>query len=169
MTRVMGLDLSIAATGVALPSGQLVTIEPKGDGDRRLCQIRDALTYYVEQTRPDVAVIEQVPPSMRGGVITIVRLALVHGVAREVMARAGKPHVYVATTWLKKYATGGGGAKKQDMIDHARDAGAEPRDDNEADAFWCRAAGRHRYDGKPASMRHELAREALLTVNWPRL
>jgi Holliday junction resolvasome RuvABC endonuclease subunit len=171
MTRVMGLDLSIAATGIALPgiAGQLATIVPEGESDRRLCYIRDALEYYVEQTSPQVAVIEQVPPSMRGGAITIVRLALVHGVAREVLARAGVPHVYVVTSWLKKYATGSGGAKKQDMIDNARDAGYEPRDDNEADAFWCRAAGRHRYDGKTVGVRQALAADALLTVAWPRL
>lgn len=169
MVKVIGLDLSIVATGVCLPSGQMTTVKPPGDGDMRLAHIRDSLAYYIEAGRPDVAVIEEVPPSMRGGTITLVRLGMVHGIARELLARAGIPKVYIPATKLKKYATGGGGAQKQDMIDAAHDAGHEPRNADEADAFWCWAAGVHHYTGRPVSVKQGLSGELLKPIGWPDL
>lgn len=157
MTRVLGLDLSLDATGVALPSGQLDTILPRLEGDKRLVFIEEALDYYVRNTHPDVAVIEKVPESLRGGFVTVVRLGAVHGVARLVLARHGVPFVYIPVSTLKKYATGSGVAKKPDMVNACRDIGVKPGDDNQADAAWLRMLGRHRYDRILPSPMHGLA------------
>jgi Holliday junction resolvasome RuvABC endonuclease subunit len=167
--RVVGLDLSIVSTGVCLPSGQLISIQPKGAGDNRLVHFRQALDYYLAQAVPDVAVIEEVPPSMRGGTITLVRLGLVHGIARELLAGCGIPFAYMQATKLKKYATGGGGAQKQAMVDAAFDAGYTPRNGDEADAFWCWAAGMHHYTRTPVTVKHGLSAELLKPVGWPDL
>jgi Holliday junction resolvasome RuvABC endonuclease subunit len=169
MTKVIGLDLSIVATGVCLPTGQMTTIKPPGEGDERLSFLRSALGYYLAATEPDVAVIEEVPPAMRGGTITLVRLGLVHGIARELLAGWHVPFAYMQTTKLKKYATGGGRGDKQAMIDAALDVGRQPRNADEADAFWCWAAGVHHYGGGPAGVKQDLSRELLRGLKWPDL
>jgi Holliday junction resolvasome RuvABC endonuclease subunit len=169
MIRIIGLDLSIVGTGVCLPTGQTVTIKPTSSGDNRLVFLRQALDYYLGQTLPDVAVVEEVPPSMRGGTITLVRLGLVHGVARELLAGCGIPIVYVQATKLKKYATGSGSAQKQAMIDAAFDIGRRPRNADEADALWCWAAGMHHYIGQPVGVKQALSGELLKSLKWPDL
>jgi len=169
VTRVVGLDLSIVKTGICLPSGQMTTIEPKGAGDNRLVHFRRALTYYIDLSKPDVAVAEEVPPSMRGGTITLVRLGLVHGVARELLAGHGIPLMYIGAQTLKKYGTGGGRADKQAMVDAALDVDYRPRNGDEADAFWCWAAGMHHYSGQSIGVKQELARELLVKLKWPDL
>ena len=173
MTRVDGWDLSLTATGVSLPSGQTFTIKPSGAGDRRLVHIRDALDYYVTQSAPDVAVIEEPIVSTRGGFKSTVVLLGVHLIAREVLARHGVPYAYIHAATLKKYATGSGGASKQNMIDACFDAGGEPADDNQADAWWLRAAGKHHYDRAVPSLAHALSLELISgprsKVKWPDL
>jgi Holliday junction resolvasome RuvABC endonuclease subunit len=110
---------------------------------------------------------------MRGGVITIVRMSLVHGVARLVLARHKIPWAYVPVPTLKKYATGSGSADKHAMINACRDVGVEPKDDNEADAAWLRLAGIHRYDRLAPSPAHALSLELIsgprTRVKWPAL
>jgi Holliday junction resolvasome RuvABC endonuclease subunit len=124
----------------------------------------------VATTGPDVAIIEKVPESLRGGYITVVRLAAVHGVARLVLARRNVPYVYIPVPTLKKYATGGGRAEKQAMIDACHNVGAIPHDDNQADAAWLRMLGRHRYDGASPSVLHALALpSSKLNIVWPDL
>lgn len=173
MTHVMGWDLSLDRTGIALPSGQLTTYHPTGDGDARLPKIEAALKYYVRCSPPDVVVIEQIPPSLRGGTITIVRLALVHAIARLVLAKWEIPYAYLPVGTLKKYATGSGVADKHQMINACLDHGIEPRDDNEADAAWLRIAGIHHYDRIAPGPAHALSIELLSgpksRVKWPAL
>lgn len=173
MTRVLGLDLSLDRTGIALPSGQLFTFHPRGKDDDRLVEIEAALKYYIRSGPPDVAAIEMIPPSMRGGAITIVRLAAVHGVARLALARWGIPFVYLPVSTLKKYATGSGVADKHAMINACLDIGIKPADDNEADAAWLRMATIHRYDRVAPSPAHALSIELIsgpkCRIKWPAL
>lgn len=176
MIRVLGLDLSLTASGVALPSGQLLTIKPTGFGDVRLVRIEAALNYYVSQTKPDVAVIEEPLQTKRGGFRTTVALIGVHGVTRLVLARHGVPFAYIHEATLKKYGTGSGVASKQQMIDAYRDASGdlfEVGDDNQADAGWLRAAGHHHYENRAPSIQHALSRQLISgrtsKVVWPDL
>lgn len=165
--RIIGLDLSLSATGLALPFGQLETIKTRAkDGDARLCQIRAVIARYVAWSEPEFAVIEKVPNSMRGGVITIVRMALVHGVVRELLALRGVPYGYVAAASLKKYATGRGTADKDAMIAAAESAGGKPADDNQADAFWCRTLGTAWFSGYAIDRDYDLRQ---VTKDWPGL
>lgn len=173
MTRVIGLDLSLTASGVCLPSRQLLTIKPEGVGDARFVHIERALTYYVHSAKPDVAVIEAPLQSNRGGFDITVALVGVGVIARLVLARYKVPYAYIHGATLKKYATGGGRADKQAMIDAARDLGADPGDDNQADALWLWAAGHHHYDRQMPSVEHALSLDLISgprsKVKWPAL
>jgi Holliday junction resolvasome RuvABC endonuclease subunit len=145
--RVMGLDLSMTASGVATPDGATFTIRP-GDsklGDRRLTHIRQALEYYADRGRPTLIVAEKIPTAGKGFNVAVI-LAMVHGIAREVAAARSIPWAYVDNRVLKQYATGNGAAEKRAMIVAANRerfaVGKEQiSDDNEADAWWCRAIG----------------------------
>lgn len=171
--RVTGLDLSIVASGIALPSGATYTIKPHDKGDLRLCEIRDQLGYYLfndKLRRPDLAVIEQIPTSRKGHNIAII-LALVHSQARELLARHGVPFAYIDNKVLKKYATGSGGADKQAMVDAAVERGATVADGDQADAWWLRAAGLHKLTGIGPSVAHDLSAGLIYgpqsSVKWP--
>lgn len=152
--NVIGLDLSLNASGLCTTSARAESqnLHP-ADGDLRLCQIRDWLTYHVERAAPVLAVLEAVPPYA----MATASLERVHGVGREVLARFGVPFAYVNVTALKAFATGDGKADKQAMIDgaaaRALDGGWVPADDNQADAWWL----------------HRMAQWAMRPIHWPDL
>lgn len=72
----------------------------------------------------------------RGGAATEIGV----GLATRVMEYATSikaEYMGVATGSLKKFATGSGGASKDDMMDaFTKAVGRAPIDDNEADAYW---------------------------------
>jgi Holliday junction resolvasome RuvABC endonuclease subunit len=171
----MGGDLSMTASGLCLPSGQCVTIRPRLKGDLRLGEIRRAWNYYlgsgIREAAPDLCVLERVPNSKQGGFTTTETLLLVHGIVRDELAQAGVPYAYIPATVLKKYAVGSGAADKRMMIHGAIEYGAGTNPladaaltDNEADAWWLRAAGLHYYD-QPISPQHILSRDLLFGLN----
>jgi Holliday junction resolvasome RuvABC endonuclease subunit len=161
MTRVMGLDLSMAKTGICLPTGQMFTLSTGiSQGDGRLCRIRAGLRYYLDACRPDVCAVEKVPTAGKGFEVAV-SLIMVHGVCRELLADMGIPFAYLPASTLKKWATGDGAAGKHAMVDACRDLDAKPADDNEADAWWLRQAGLCHYDRKVLSPAHALARELI--------
>jgi Holliday junction resolvasome RuvABC endonuclease subunit len=141
--RVLGLDLSLTATGVALPNGTCRTIKTNpADGDLRLLQISESIRVAVTVTGPvDLAVIEDLPVGARAAGIT----GMVHGVARAALAAADVPYALVSPATLKAYATGSGNADKTAMALAAfKRHGIEFADDNQCDAWWLRAAGHER-------------------------
>jgi Holliday junction resolvasome RuvABC endonuclease subunit len=136
--KVIGLDLSLTATGICLPDGSTHTIKtnPK-DGDRRLLHIGHALANALSPGA-DLAVVEDLPIHAKSAGIT----GMVHGVARAVLLEAGIPYALVSPATLKKFATGKGSGDKTPMaIAALKRAGREFPDDNQCDAFWLRAAG----------------------------
>ncbi|MER7500486.1 hypothetical protein AB0L05_27890 [Nonomuraea pusilla] len=175
--RVIGLDLSLTSTGIALSDGSTATFKTKtSDGDHRLTLIRQAVAVAVGGPKfmgnPDsppaaLVVIEDVPP-VRGHALVV--LGMVHGAVRELLANAGVPYALVPPGSLKKYATGDGGADKTAMAMAAyKRAGREfPGDKggDQCDAWWLRAMGME-------ALRHPLVdlpkvqRDALAKVTWP--
>lgn len=135
--RVLGLDLSITATGVATPV--LATITPRTSGDRRLVTIRDSIRGLLDSGQPpELVVIEDVV--VRSGAASV--LGMLHGVVRVDLLDRGIPYVTVPPATLKVYATGKGNATKPDMrMELFRRAGLDERDDNRVDAWWLRALG----------------------------
>jgi Holliday junction resolvasome RuvABC endonuclease subunit len=142
--NVIGLDLSLTAPGMAAPGRKPETLRTDAKrGDQRFCDIRDWLVYNIEplrwaQRRVDLAMIEAVPPYDHASSV----LSLVHGVAREVLARYDVPLAYVNVTALKSFATGDGRADKARVMAYVRErTGRMPDDDNQADAFVLRDMG----------------------------
>ncbi len=162
--KVIGLDLSITATGVADPDGKTSTIKPGSTGDRRLVEIRD--TVGVAATGCDLVVIEDLPP-IRAHALSI--LGMVHGAVRTTLLIWEIPYVLVPPGSVKKYATGKGTATKPDMrMALFQRADLDLRDDNQVDAWWLRAMALDHY-GQPVMGLPRNHRDALAKVNWPNL
>ena len=161
--RVLGLDLSITATGVAMPDGQLDTLRPSTVGDYRLDEIAQAVGILAAGV--DVVAIEE-------GLVksfASFKLGMVHGAVRRRLIVAGIPYALVAPATLKKYATGSGGSgvSKADMrMALYKRAEIDERDDNRVDAWWLRAAALDAY-GYPIVEMPRLNVEALGKVEWP--
>jgi len=138
--NVIGLDLSLTATGIAYRNGDTATVKTKtSDGDRRLVDI----TWHVEDALRgddgvDLVVIEDLPTHAMAAGIT----GMVHGAVRAMLIDRGAPYVLVTPATLKAYATGKGNADKTAMAIAAfKRGGREFGDDNQCDAWWLRLAG----------------------------
>lgn len=131
---VVGLDLSITATGLAhTVSGEACwhLIKPKLVKDRRLGEIKAQVREYV--TGAEFVLVEMLPPNMKGAGIT----GMVQGVIRDMLAENGIPYGDIGPSSLKKYATGKGGASKTEMsLAAMKRAGVELAEDNLCDAWW---------------------------------
>lgn len=163
--RVIGLDLSLTATGICLPDGTTHTLKtnPK-DGDRRLLHIGHAIANALAPGA-DLAVVEDLPIHAKSAGIT----GMVHGVARACLIEAGIPYALVVPATLKKYATGVGNGDKTPMaIAALKRAGREFADDNQCDAFWLRAAGLD-YLGHAEIELPAAQRASLDKMKWPQL
>ncbi len=162
--RILGLDLSITATGVCLPDGSAHTIgTQQKTGDGRLKVIELAIIQATHDV--DFAVIEDLPTHAKSAGVT----GMVHGVARLVLLRFGIPYAVVTPATLKAFATGKGNADKTAMAMAAyKRAGREFADDNQCDAFWLRAAALDHY-GQPEFELPKVQRERLAKVVWPDL
>jgi crossover junction endodeoxyribonuclease RuvC len=165
---VVGLDLSVAAIGIALPDGSTRTIRPHtppSDPARRLHELLDRTSARLQAHRPVLAVIEDYALAGHQGA-TMARLAELGGVIRLRLFELGIPYVEIKPTSLKKWATGNGRASKTEMVAAAQAAGADIANDDEADAYLLRAVALAHYhpdrDLRPLS-------DALRRVPWPAL
>jgi Holliday junction resolvasome RuvABC endonuclease subunit len=135
---VLGLDLSITGTGVALPDDTTLVIRPRGNADARLVDIEDRIIGILDADRPQLVVIEG--PVLRSN--AAIPLAMLHGVIRARLIRRSVPYCLVPPATLKVYATGSGNTKKPQMAVAAyKRAQREFRTDDECDAAWLRWAG----------------------------
>ena len=162
---VVGLDLSITATGVALADGTVETLSTKPkDGDRRLITIANELFEGVGNGTDLVVIEGPVVRSSAAGVI-----GMVHGAVRSMLLGYGTPYAIVPPATLKKYATGKGNADKTAMaLALYKRTGLEFDDDNQVDAWWLRAAGLHHL-GCPIGDVPQAQADALAKVEWPTL
>lgn len=165
--RVIGLDLSLTSTGVALPDGTTYRIKTRDkDGDRRLLHIRDSIRDDLAEHRPHLAVIEDLPRHAMGAGIT----AHVHGIVKAELLDAGVPYGIVVPATLKSFACDNGRADKAAMAAAAYlAAGAEFADDkggDQADAWWLRAAG-HDWFGAPLFTLPQAQCDRLSKGKWP--
>lgn len=179
--RVIGLDLSVAATGLAKPDGATVTIRPHagaGDPARRLNEIVARLDPYL-RLGVDLAVIEGYSRGGPGGPYVMLRLAEVGGAVRLRLFELGIPFIEIPPSQLKKFAVGYGGSRqrpvtKADVVEAARLAGVSAANDNEADAFWLHAMGRSEFSEtwEPAYRSAELLEvraQVRASIRWPSL
>lgn len=170
--RILGLDLSITATGICLPDGTTSTVKTNAKhGDRRLQHIVDHVGIALGEGPDDIGdgvdlvVMEEAPPGLKGPAIKAIHM--VHGAVRLRLIDFGTPYVVINPTTLKAYATGSTSADKTAMaIAALKRTGREFADDNQCDAFWLRAAGLDWY-GQPEFTMPQAQRERLTKVAWP--
>lgn len=159
--RVVGLDLSLTATGIAIADGTTHTITSKAPGDRRLVDILDVVAKATSDAA--LVVIEDLPTNAKGAGIT----GMVHGAVRVSLLRAFVPYALIPPASLKKYATGVGNCGKTAMaIAALKRHGREIPDEDQCDAWWLRAAGLDHL-GHPLAPMPATHRAALDKVAWP--
>lgn len=161
--RIVGIDLSLTATGLAHHRVQTVTIRPTTDGIARLFEVRGRVSAYIRGA--DLVVIEGYSYASRHHAHQLGELG---GAVRMMLHYLDVPWVDVAPATLKKYATGKGNAGKDDMLAEAiRRLGYDGADHNQADALWLREMGRSYYGHPDAVGLPAKHREALDTIDWP--
>ncbi|ROO82647.1 hypothetical protein EDD29_0128 [Actinocorallia herbida] len=173
LPRVVGIDLSLTGTGLALPDGTLHTITT-GPGDHIWDQ-HSRLAYIVEQvielaeagTYPGLvlAVVEG-PSYSSKGAGTWDRAGL-WWLAIDRLIENAVPLAIVPPSNLKLYGHGKGTANKADMrMALYQRTGADVRDDNRVDAAWLRLMGLDKL-GHPQVDMPKNHRQALDKVTWP--
>jgi Holliday junction resolvasome RuvABC endonuclease subunit len=164
MLKVIGLDLSITATGIALPDGTTRTIASKAKGDARLTDICIEVAKAAADEDVALVVIEELPP-IRANSLALT--GMVQGVVRLLLMELNLPYALVPPASLKKYATGRGNATKPDMrMALFQRAQLDLRDDNQVDAWWLRAAGLDHLGAPPVAL-PAAQRAALNNITWP--
>lgn len=139
MTAVLALDASLARTGVALPTGRLLSWSPprSATGVERLDWFARGIDATLGRYAPDLVVVEGYADHSPG-IRSTIALAELGGVLRLVVWRHGVDLAVVAPSQLKKWATGSGRADKDAMMAAAAERGALPANHDEADAALLR-------------------------------
>lgn len=144
--QIMGLDLSITRTGVALPDRTTLAVVPPKQvtGDDRLEYFADHIGLAARTARVDLVVIEGLGGLYKGEAART--MPMMHGAIRLELKRHRLPYMLLSPSSLKKFATGNGGADKTAMALAAlKRLGREYRTNDECDADWLRVAGRTVY------------------------
>lgn len=172
MIRVLGLDLSLTATGVAHPDGSTSTLHCAAHGMARLAELqndvweRAALPFTIRDV--DLVVIEGYAMGT-GRQSHSYAIGELGGVIRLQFYEECVPYVDVPPACLKKYATGKGNASKDDVFAEAiRRLGYAGRSKDEADALWLRAMALDHY-GQPEVVMPMAHRGGLGNLDWPNL
>jgi Holliday junction resolvasome RuvABC endonuclease subunit len=163
---IVGLDLSLTATGVA--NGRTTwTIDPGAlRGPARLDLIARKVRDAAQDAR--LVAIEGYAFGRPHGMAALGELG---GVIRWMLWNLGIPYAEVPPASLKRYATGKGNAPKQDVLAAAIRRGGDlfdGSDDNRADAWWLRAMAMDNY-GSPVVTVPAEHRKALAMLRWPAL
>ncbi len=144
-TVVVGLDLSLTATGVGVVTAIMRNAEtirrPQYRGTERLRSIRDAVINRVDGIRPALVVVEGYA---HGRTNQAHQLGELGGVVRVALDELGQRWCELPPSSLKKYATGKGNADKAAVLTEAvRRLGYAGSSNDEADALWLACAGHH--------------------------
>ena len=140
--KIVGLDLSLTATGIATPEGPEVLRYrmpvPANDYDRAH-RLKHLGVMIDRRTRDaDVVIIE----SPFNSKYSSWQLGELFGVVKVVLLKRGVPFQMIAPATLKKFGTGRGNADKNMMLAAAiRDLDYQGSDHNEADALFLRLLG----------------------------
>lgn len=176
--RVVALDLSLQATGIAHthdhhgePAIGCRTIHATTmTGHPRIHHILADVAAAV-RCNPHLVLIESVfAGTGKGG--TPLRLAELHGVVTHWLWNRGCPYVYVEPQQIKIWATGSGNATKTAVREAVTaDYGhlAHIGDDNMSDSLALLALGLHAYGEPLATVLNPRKLRAVDAVKWPSL
>lgn len=187
--RIVALDLSLTATGVADETGAR-TIRPKTTGMERLAWVQATLMHALhgscwerharderavtDNPLVDLVVIEGYSLGTARQNSHAHALGELGGVVRLALWETGIPYVDVAPASVKKYALGKGGGKGTTKLDMGIAASkrlgydSAAADDNEVDALWMWHMAMDAYGLAVVTM-PAINRDALAGVKWPRV
>lgn len=162
---VVGIDLSLTATGIATGSELHLLSTDRRDEDR-IDWIADQLvSFYAIPGETTLAVVEGLSHASQGNKVH--EIAGLHWHVRCILFRFAIPTAIVPPSTLKKYATGKGTATKPDMrMALYQRTGLDERDDNKVDAWWLRAMGCDALGAAVIGM-PAVNCKALDAVRWP--
>lgn len=171
--RVVGLDLSLTATGIARYDGVTMTLSGKAySGAARLGALRDGVLMMsgvvcqeaFDTERPDLVCIEGYSFASRHGGE---RLGELGGVIRLALHEQKMPWVEIAPKIVKKLATGKGNAAKEEVFAAAiRRLSYKGSSLDEADALWVREVALQHF-GDPSCELPAAHLVALKGIEWP--
>lgn len=162
--KIVGLDLSLSATGVACAECCEV-MKPNADhGPARLNEILTGLTVRHRVVDADVVVLEGYSYAAANQAHQMGELG---GVVRHHLWRLGVPYVTVAPTRLKKFATGKGNVGKDAMVAAAVRLGCPAEDNNAVDAWFLRQIGLYHYSPDAGLPRTDYRDETCGKIEWP--
>jgi Holliday junction resolvasome RuvABC endonuclease subunit len=140
---VLGVDLSLTATGLAHPDGSVEVFKPRAEGATnlgldRMVEIRD---HVIACVPPDVELVV-IEALAFDGHDRNRQQAQLTGMIRAALFDRGWGFYAIPPNTLKKYATGNGHADKHEVIKAAdKRLGYDGHSPDEADALWLRAIG----------------------------
>lgn len=168
--KVVGLDLSLTCSGICVMTPTSIgtyAVTTKADAGRyaRLIEITDEIRSYL--FRADLVVVEELPVGGRN-MTSVVRIAELHGVIGTQLLALDIPTARVAPTLLKKFVTGKGNAKKDELrLAIFKKWDFEAKTADECEAYALAMMGRMYLTGEvPTTIP---AREAMAKVEWPKL
>lgn len=176
--RIIALDLSLTETGWAAhvwhgtghygPSQAGVLKPPRShsSGMRRLDWIRAQVRMMCRHYDPAIVVVEGYSFGSKGQ--AVYGIAELGGVVRLALHDLRTPFVVVPPASLKKYSTGRGNAKKEEVLVAAvKRLGYHGHNNNIADAMWLRQMAADHYQAEGAVPMPKAQRAALEAVEWP--
>lgn len=173
--KIVGLDLSLNATGIARYDGVTMTLSGKAyEGAERLRALRDGVLMMtgvvsqeaVDTERPDLVCIEGYSFASRHGGE---RLGELGGVIRLALHEHEMPWIELAPKIVKKLATGKGNAAKEEVFAAAiRRLNYKGDSLDEADALWVREIALQHY-GEPTAELPAAHLVALKGIEWPEI
>lgn len=134
---VMGIDPSLASTGIVVLTGTAPlskAITTNTSGVARLAVLEYAVATFAEYHLPELTAIEGYAFGARGA--AMFSLGELGGVLRLLFHRHGLRFIDVPPSQVKKFATGRGNAKKDEiMLAVYKRWGVEFKTSDEADAY----------------------------------
>lgn len=159
--EIVGLDLSLTATGVASVGRGSWVVGSKHKGVERLNELEVDLVSTCREA--DLVVIEGYAFGAKNAREAMGELG---GVVRLGLYRQGVPFAVVQPTVLKKFTTGKGNSPKDEMLLTAsRRYGFFGMNNNEADAWMLMLMGRAHHGLYQAEYAYQ--KESLKKVEWP--
>lgn len=139
---VVGLDMSLTATGFCLKQGQRLSIDtvkttPKSAPNdlARLRLITHEMMKRIPRDVKMVCIEDYFTPSNRQQIGAAIKLVSLGTMIRMALYEAGMPFYVVAPSQIKKFATGKGVGQKSIVVREVyKRWGVDAKDDNQADA-----------------------------------
>jgi crossover junction endodeoxyribonuclease RuvC len=164
--RIVGVDLSLTATGIACECGTWVVKTPLR-GPARLHAIASVVFEHAAETGRAVVVMEGYAFARPNQAHQLGELG---GVVKTELWKGGIEAVSVPPKLLKKFATNSGNAAKDEMLAAAiRRFDFGGSENNEADAYLLRVMGMLHYDLLTGRWPAAYMREAVGKVSWPEM